>query len=158
VASEPLFDISDMDLSAVACSYEDLGRLNPQSGDMRLVDHIIWASDDGCDALGIKQFREDEFWVPGHIPGRPLLPGVLMIEACAQLCSFLYRSRAGDVPGFLGFSRCDDVVFRGQVPPGSTMYVLGREIDFRKRRFIAHGQCMVEGKIVCEAKITGILM
>ena len=39
--------------------------------------------------VGYKDVREDEFWVEGHIPGRPLLPGVIMIEAAAQLASFL---------------------------------------------------------------------
>ena len=93
----------------------------------------------------------------GHFPGRPLMPGVLMIEAAAQLCSIQYKSRTNE-PRFLGFSRCDDVSFRGQVVPGDTLYLLGKEVDFRARRFIAACQGMVDDKIVFEATITGMVI
>ena len=41
--------------------------------------------------VGYKDVRADEFWVRGHMPGNPLLPGVLMCEAAAQLCGVLHR-------------------------------------------------------------------
>jgi 3-hydroxyacyl-[acyl-carrier-protein] dehydratase len=85
------------------------------------------------------------------------MPGVLMIEAAAQLCSVQYKCRTGETR-FLGFSRCDDVSFRGQVVPGDTLYLLGKEVDFRARRFIAACQGMVDDKIVFEATVTGMAM
>jgi len=82
---------------------------------------------------------------------------VLMIEAGAQLCSVQFKCRTKE-PRFLGFSRCDDVSFRGQVVPGDTLYLLAKEVDFRARRFIAICQGMVDDKIVFEAKITGMVI
>ena len=159
MAAQPLFDISQIDLSQVAMSQQRIDQFNPHRGHMRQLDHIIWMNEDATDGLGVKYVRDDEFWVPGHIPGRPLLPGVLMIEAVAQLCSLLHQVRPNaDRSRFLGFTRCDSVAFRGQVVPGDTLYLLGHEISFRPRRFISNAQAMVDGNIVFEATITGMAM
>lgn len=146
-----------MDLTAVAASAEEVGRVNPQAGDMRMLDHIVWISDDGSRGLGVRFIRQDEFWIPGHIPGRPLLPGVLMIEAGAQLASFLQKYKYHR-QGFLGFTRCDETSFRGQVVPGDTLYLAAQEVESTARRFISRVQGMVKGKIVFESTVTGMIM
>jgi len=150
-----LFDISHIDLSAVAVSSDEVAQLNPQCGDMRQLDHVVWLSPDKAHGLGVKHVRHDEFWVPCHIPGRPLLPGVLMIEAGAQLCSVQYKKKTGNL-AFLGFIRVDDVVFRGQVVPGDALYLLGEEVKIANRRFVSLVQGVVDGKLVFEAQITGM--
>ncbi|MCH6550662.1 MAG: beta-hydroxyacyl-ACP dehydratase, partial [Planctomycetes bacterium] len=48
---------------------------------MRQLDYVIWRTQDASQGLGVKHVGDDEFWVPGHIPGRPLMPGVIMLEA-----------------------------------------------------------------------------
>ena len=83
--------------------------------------------------------RDDEFWVPGHIPGRPLLPGVLMIEAGAQLASF-YTAKFVGWKGFIGFGGADDIRFRQPVTPGSRMYIVGQKIWQRHRRITARSR------------------
>lgn len=155
--SAPLFDLSGIDLSHVAVSRERVGELNPQAGAMRHLDYVIWMNDGFTRGLGVKEVREDEFWVPGHIPGRPLLPGVIMIEAGAQLASILYRSRSSESK-FLGFTRCDEVVFRQSVVPGDTLYLLAEEVSFKPRRFISKTQGIVNDQIAFEALITGMVM
>ena len=155
--SELLFDISSVNLSDVVVTPEEVGQLNPQAGDMRHLNHLIWKNDENTMALGVKYVNEDEFWVPGHIPGRPLLPGVIMIEAAAQLSSVLYKLKCKE-DRFLGFTRCDDTIFRGQVVPGDTFYLLAKEISFKKRRFISATQGMVDGKLVFESRITGMVI
>ena len=152
-----LFDISAIDRDAVAVSEEQVGLINPQSGDMRHLDHVIWINDETSRALGVKQVRDDEFWVPGHIPGRPLLPGVLMIEAAAQLSSILYRKRTTE-ERFIGFTRCDHTIFRGQVIPGDTLYLLAQEVEFRPRRMICACQGLVGDTLVLETQITGMVL
>ena len=96
MAAQPFFDLNELDLDAVALPSEEVARLNPQCGDMRHLDHVAWFNESLTLALGVKQVRSDEFWVPGHIPGRPLFPGVLMIEAAAQLASLLYRRKSAE--------------------------------------------------------------
>jgi 3-hydroxyacyl-[acyl-carrier-protein] dehydratase len=157
LASNLLFDLDAIDLAAVAVSAEEVGRINPQCGDMRQIDHLIWRSEDASRGLGVRRIRDDEFWIPGHIPGRPLFPGVLMIEAAAQLSSVLYRLKTQETR-FIGFTRCDDVVFRGQVKPGDTMYLLAEEIQFRPRRFSCAAQGVVHGQLAFEAKVTGMVV
>jgi 3-hydroxyacyl-[acyl-carrier-protein] dehydratase len=158
LASQILFDLSEIDLDQVAVSPEEVGRINPQCGAIRQLDHVIWTDDPSGCALGVKHVTDDEFWVPLHIPGRPLMPGVLMIEAGAQLSSIQYYIRSGGAVKFIGFTRCDDTVFRGQVIPGDTLYLLGREVSFRGRRFVNRVQGIVNDALVFESKITGMAM
>lgn len=157
MAGKLLFDISHIDLNQVAVSAEEVGRLNPQCGDMRQLDHMIWMNPERTEAFGVKQVKPDEFWVSGHIPGRPLMPGVLMIEAGAQLCSILYKKKTGNT-AFLGFTRCEDVAFRGQVVPGDSLYLLSKEVKFGERRFVSSVQGLVHGKLVFEGRITGMVL
>src|SRR5688572_23944046 len=96
MASPLMIDLDAIDLTGVAISADEVGRLNPQCGPMRQLDYVAWMSPDATQGVGIKLVKPDEFWVSGHIPGRPLLPGVLMIEAGAQHCSILYRKKTGN--------------------------------------------------------------
>ena len=159
MAAKPLFDISTIDMTKVAVAPDVVGRVIPQSGPMRQLDHVIWLSEDSTSGLGVKAVGDEEFWVEGHIPGRPLMPGVLMIEATAQLSSILHKyAHSISDSEFLGFIRCENVVFRGQVVPGDTLYLLAKQIWFRRRKFVSAAQATVNGKLVFEATITGMTM
>ncbi|MCP3903298.1 MAG: beta-hydroxyacyl-ACP dehydratase [Planctomycetes bacterium] len=157
MAATRLFDFSHIDLNQVTVSAEEVGRLNPQCGAMRQLDHVIWISE-GCDELvGVKHVTDDEFWVPLHIPGRPLMPGVLMIEAAAQLCSVQFHFRSPpETKNFIGFTRCDETVFRGQVVPGDTLHLIVQEVAFNPRRFVSRAQGFVGDRLVFESKLTGM--
>jgi len=159
LAATTLFDLANIDLTQVALTPEAVADINPQAGHMRHLDYVIWMSEDSTSGLGVKAVRGDEFWVDGHIPGRPLMPGVLMIEAAAQLCSLLHRcAHPVAESSFLGFTRCDEVAFRGQVIPGDTLYLLARELSYRPRRFVSAAQAFVDNRLVFEAKITGMVV
>ncbi len=155
MAPRLLFDLAKIDLDATAFDVAAIEKINPHRGDMRLIDRIVWTDQNYSQTVACKETHDQEFWVPGHIPGRPIFPGVLMIEAAAQLASFMAIKRAPEIE-FLGFSGVDAVKFRGQVKPGDKLYILGQEIQFKKRRFICGVQGVVEGNLVFEAKITGM--
>lgn len=157
LASELLLDLSEIDLTETRISSDEIGKYIPQEGDMRQLDRIVWVSDAKTTCVAVKKVRDNEFWVPGHLPGRPLLPGVMMIEAAGQSSSVLYRVKTG-LDQFIGFIRCDDAVFRAQVVPGDTLYIISKEIEFKRRRFITLNQGILNNKLVFEAKITGMLM
>lgn len=150
-----LFDISRIDLDRVQFGVEEIEKTNPHRGHMRMIDGIIDVTPDLEQVVAYKDVRPDEFWVAGHIPGRPLFPGVLMIEAAAQVASFVAIKR---LPGakFVGFAGVDDVKFRGQVVPGDRLILLGKGVDFRPRRIVCLAQGLVRGTTVFEAKITGM--
>lgn len=157
MSSEPLFDHLPIDLSGSMLSPEEIDDLLPQTGDMRQIQRVPFLSPDPQRGIGIKEVGNEEFWVPGHIPGRPLLPGVMMIEAAAQVSSILYQVYHGK-RDFIGFTRCEECSFRGQVIPGDTLIVLALERRFQRRRFICQTQGYVKGELVFEALITGMTM
>jgi 3-hydroxyacyl-[acyl-carrier-protein] dehydratase len=151
-----IFDISGIDMSAVVADQEAIRLVNPQRGDMEHLNGIIWYDHDG-NVLGFKDVKPDEFWVEGHIPGRPLLPGVLMIEAAAQLSSF-YVKYVMKTAGFIGFGGVETCKFRQQVAPGVRMHILGKLLETRHRRFTSIMQGMVGGQLVFETTIIGAIM
>jgi 3-hydroxyacyl-[acyl-carrier-protein] dehydratase len=152
-----IFDISGIDLSAVAADQEMIRTFNPQRGDMEHLNGVTWYDSVQEKIIGYKDVRPDEFWVSGHIPGRPLLPGVLMIEAAAQLASF-YIKGVARTEGFIGFGGVEDCKFRQQVPPGVRMYIIAHQEYSRHRRFKSRMQGLVQGQIVFEATIIGAVM
>lgn len=154
--TEPIIDLSAIDLNATLMSRDDVAQINAHRGAMAMLDAVVWLNPELSQGVAVKHVRSDEFWVPGHIPGRPLMPGVLMIECGAQLASLIYYKRTG-IEYFAGFTRIEDVAFRGQVVPGDDFYLLCREVKFSLKRFVTDIQGMVNGQIVFEGQISGMV-
>ena len=152
-----LFDISGIDLNKVVYDQEQIRAANPQRGDMEMLNAIVHAVPERGEIAGYKDVRDNEFWIPGHIPGRPLFPGVMMIEAGAQLASFYTRKFIGWT-GFIGFGGVDGVKFRMQVPPGRRMYLLGQKTAERHHRIWCKIQGLVDGQVAFETGIIGAEM
>ncbi|MHC4562463.1 MAG: 3-hydroxyacyl-ACP dehydratase FabZ family protein [Planctomycetota bacterium] len=152
---EPLYDLSAIDFNKVEISQEEIYKVNAHRYEFMLLDGIFVSDFDKQVAVGYRDVRDDEFWVRGHIPGRPIFPGVLMIETAAQLVSYYAQTaRGGD--GFLGFAGVDNVKFRGSVVPGNRIIMMGKVIDLRARRCVGDTQAYVDGKLVYEGRITGM--
>ena len=152
-----LFDFSGIDLNKVLFGPDVIREFNLQRGDMEHLDAIVWVDSEKDLILGYKDVRPDEFWVPGHIPGRPLLPGVIMIEAAAQLSAFYTRKYVG-WKGFIGFGGATDIRFRQMVEPGKRLYLLSKKIWERHGRISSKVQGMVDGSLVFEADVVGTQM
>lgn len=149
-----LYDISGIDLDRVVYDREAIRQHNPQRGDMEHLDAIVHVDVEKGQVIGYKDVRADEFWVAGHIPGRPLLPGVIMIEAAAQVASF-YTSKFIGWTGFIGFGGADEIRFRSPVTPGARLYLVALKIWERHRRICCKVQGLVNGSIAFEASIIG---
>jgi 3-hydroxyacyl-[acyl-carrier-protein] dehydratase len=117
-----LVDISDIDLNRVEFGRDVIAQENPQSFEMEQLDAIVWSDLEQMKCVGYKDVSDNEFWIRGHIPGRPIMPGVIMVEAAAQLCSFFMKHIYG-LEGFIGFSGIDKTKFRGTVVPGDRLYL-----------------------------------
>jgi len=150
-----LFDLGSIDLDKVIYDVKAIEQINPHRYEMRLLDGIVYLDSDAGNCVGFKEVREDEFWVRGHIPGRPIFPGVLMIETAAQLVSY-YAMRKMPKQGFLGFGGVDDVKFRGSVVPGDRIVMVGKMVEVRRRRCVGDTQAFVNGNMVYEGRITGM--
>lgn len=159
MAPQLLFDLSEHDLDKVLHGPEHIESFNPHRGCMRLLDAIVWEDFSSLNpkAIGYKDIREDDFWADGHIPGRPIFPGVLMIEAAAQFASYLTMHTFEKV-NFIGFAGVNDVKFRGQVVPGDRFYVLIDGFNMKPRRSVCRAQGVVNGQLVFEGTITGMPM
>jgi 3-hydroxyacyl-[acyl-carrier-protein] dehydratase len=151
-----LFDLSQIDLKAKPIfDKEAIGKVNPQRFEMQQLDGILWYDKERLLVLGCKDVTSSEFWIRGHIPSRPLMPAVMMVEAAAQLLSFFVK-RIYQVPGFIGFASIDSAKFRAPVEPGQRLYLLGHITKFKRRKYTASVQGVVDDTMVFETQISGL--
>jgi 3-hydroxyacyl-[acyl-carrier-protein] dehydratase len=155
MASQPFIDLGAIDLSKLVVTKEQIYQHLPHRYEFMQVDGIIHMDIERQEAVGLREVRPDEFWVRGHIPGRPLMPGVIMLETAAQLASYLSHMVRPD-DRFMGFGGLDNVKFRGAVMPPTRMYVLIKGVEIRTRRTVCDAQGIVDGKLVFEARVTGL--
>ena len=154
-----LFDLSKIDLTAKPVfDRETITKVNPQRFEMQQLDGILWYDEKKYLILGYKDVTENEFWIRGHIPDRPLMPAVIMVEAAAQLSSFFVK-QVYSLQGFIGFAGIDSAKFRAVVEPGQRLYLLGHLTKFKQRKYT----CSVQGLVgdtgdtmVFEAVVSGM--
>lgn len=144
-----------LDFSSLIADRAAIECVNPHRHEFALLDGVVFLDIQQGTYAGFHDLREDAFWVRGHIPGRPLFPGVLMIEVAAQLASYLYHRLFPDM-GFLGFTGVDDVKFRGTVAPPCRLVIVGRGLQMKPRRMVCASQGFVGSMMIFEGVITGM--
>ncbi len=151
-----LFDLSQIDLTKDPIfDREAICRLNPQRFEMQQLDGILWCDKEKRMVLGYKDVTEDEFWIRGHIPGRPLMPAVIMVEAAAQLSSFIVK-HIYQMKDFIGFAGIEKAKFRSIVEPGTRLYLLGHVTKFKRRKYTCGVQGVVDDTMVFEVVVSGL--
>jgi len=129
----------------------------PHRGNMLLVDEIREYND--TSAVGIRHVKGDEFWCAGHFPGRPIMPGVLQVEAMAQTACFVaftaLNTTGADTLGY--FTTMEKIKFFHMVMPGETLELHVEVIMKKMGLWKFHGIAMVGGKKISEATFTAIM-
>lgn len=154
---EFIVDLDLLDFDRPLADLEAIRALNPQRYEMEQLTAVLYEDLDRNVCAAYLQTSNDCFWARGHMPGMPLMPGMLMIEAAAQVASFFTQRH--DLLGaqMVGFGGVDNVKFRGVVLPGDRLVLMVKLIKARRNRMIvAHFQGVVGDQIVCEGELKGI--
>jgi UDP-3-O-[3-hydroxymyristoyl] N-acetylglucosamine deacetylase / 3-hydroxyacyl-[acyl-carrier-protein] dehydratase len=117
-----------------------------------MVDRIIKI--EGNKITGLKNITVNEPYFPGHFPGHPIMPGVLQLEAMAQVVGILMLRQADNFGKLAYFMSAESVKWRKPVRPGDTLIIEAELIKARGRIGKAKGVCSVNGEAVSEAEIT----
>jgi 3-hydroxyacyl-[acyl-carrier-protein] dehydratase len=148
-------DPAQIDHSKCVADRDAIRKVNPQRFEMEQLDGVVFLDKANKIIVGYKDVRYDEFWIRGHMPGQPLLPGVLMAEASAQLCSY-YTMTQHVIDGFLGFFGMENVRFRSPVHPGDRLVLVAKETRFNRRQMVFNVQGFVKETMVFQGDIIGV--
>jgi 3-hydroxyacyl-[acyl-carrier-protein] dehydratase len=154
---ELILDFSEYDVNCVVADVEAIRRFNPQRFEMEQLTAICYEDPVRNVCVGYKDLGPDEFWVRGHMPGMPLMPGVIMCEAAAQLASYYshkFNLMQGDV--VVGFGGLEEVRFRGVVRPGDRFVIVSSLLKLRRSIMTCQFQCFVNQNLVCEGMLKGV--
>jgi 3-hydroxyacyl-[acyl-carrier-protein] dehydratase len=152
----PFVDPATIDTSRILIDRDEIHRYNPQRYEMEQLTAIVLIDQKHNLIIGYKDVAADEFWVRGHMPGYPLMPGVLMCEAAAQLSSYYCKAAGLFQSGFVGFGGMEDVRFRGQVRPGDRLVLVGKGVRLHRRHSIFEVQGFVGSNMVFHGKVLGV--
>ena len=157
MAAPPLYDFGLFDENKPIFSIEDIRAANPQRFEMEQLTGILYVDHEGQGLVGYKDITPNEFWVRGHMPDFPLMPGVIMCESAAQLGGFFVRKFDLLDGDFLGFGGMEEVRFRSPVMVGQRLIIMAKLCRFRpKQRAEFNFQGYVNGKLVFSGRSIGV--
>ncbi|MFQ5591646.1 MAG: 3-hydroxyacyl-ACP dehydratase FabZ family protein [Phycisphaerae bacterium] len=152
-----LIELDAIDLDSVCLTQDQIYAYLPHRHEFMLLQGVCHLDQPGGVAVGYCDLREGDWWFRGHVPGRPLLPGVLMLEMAAQMAALLAKL-GGEPEGFVAFGGVDGCKFREALRPGSRLYLICVVREIRPRRICADVQGVTDGRLIFEARITGLVM
>jgi 3-hydroxyacyl-[acyl-carrier-protein] dehydratase len=134
----------------------------PQQPPFRFIDDIVEVDEEHIVAR--YRFREDHDFYRGHFPGRPVTPGVILIETMAQAAVVAHgiyllakETSLDEVRRTLSVFTDANVEFSGMVPPGARVLTTGRKLFYRRRKFRSEARMHLEdGTLVCSGQLSGV--
>lgn len=130
----------------------EIMRTLPHRYPFLMVDRIIELVED-TRAVGVKAVTINEPYFQGHFPGHPVMPGVLQVEAMAQVASVVMMRRTENIGKIGYFMSADSVKFRKPVFPGDTLFIHCEMLSAKKRLGKAACRCEVNGEVVSEGEL-----
>ena len=151
-----ILDPAEYDLDNVVADIEEIRRYNRQRFEMEQLTAVVYDDPDTHICVGYKDIGPDDFWIRGHMPDMPIMPGVLMCEAAAQLASFFTQKHTLMDTQAVGFGGLQNVRFRGVVHPGERFVVVAKLLKVRRAILTCQFQCFVDQNMVCDGVLKGI--
>jgi 3-hydroxyacyl-[acyl-carrier-protein] dehydratase len=138
---------------AVVLSSEQILNLLPHRYPFALVDRVVEYVP-GKRAVALKNVTFNEPQFQGHFPGRPLMPGVLIVEAMAQVGGLIVTQMPDLPKGLFVFAGIDGVRFRRPVVPGDQLLITCELLSLKRKRFgKVHATATVDGERVCSGEL-----
>ena len=157
--SRGLLDLSELDLSADVVSQEDLRSAIPQDFEFRMVDGISFLDVEEGYVVGYKKWDDNPWWARGHVPGRPLMPGVLMMEGAAQVATVLMKMTDNQwADRFIGLGGIDNARFRQTVVPPATIHYVAKVVKWSRKIARFKTQCINNNEVAMEMDLVGVLL
>jgi 3-hydroxyacyl-[acyl-carrier-protein] dehydratase len=152
-----IIDPSEYDLDRVIADIHEIRRWNRQRFEMEQLTAIVHEDESRALCVGYKDVTANEFWVRGHFPSMPLMPGVLMCEAAAQLSSYYTQKYNLLDATVVGFGGLEEVRFREPVVPGDRLVIAVERVRVRRGAMIVcRFQGVVRESIVVDGIIKGV--
>ncbi len=133
---------------AAALDINQIMSILPHRYPFLMVDRIVEMEE--ARAVGVKSVTINEPFFQGHFPGHPVMPGVLQVEAMAQVASIVMMRRTASEGKVGYFMSADEVKFRKPVVPGDTLFIHVEMLSMKKRLGKAACKCLVNGEVTSE--------
>lgn len=153
---ELLYDLNTIASYPVIADQAAIQAINPQRFEMYQLSAIVHVDPAQHLVIGYKDVTTDEFWIRGHMPDYPLMPGVMMCEAAAQLTGYYAIKYRIVEAAFLVFAGMDDVRFRGQVRVGDRLVLVSKGVKVNRRQVTSNVQGFVGDTMVFHGNIIGM--
>ena len=156
----PIVDLSTIDVDRHVVADEVLRRCLPQAHEFQLLDGIVHLDREQRVAVGYKDWDANPWWARGHVPGRPLMPGVLMLEGCAQISTFVIKQeKEWATDQLIGLAGMDEVRVRGQIVPPARVYFMAKILQVSGRRMArTYAQVLSDGQMKLEMTVIGVML
>ena len=133
---------------------EDILELLPHRYPFMLVDRIIEHLPEENRIVGLKNLTFNETFFQGHFPGNPVMPGVLQLEAMAQVAGVMLNLRAGNKGKIAYFMSINNAKFRRMVKPGDQLRIEIEGVRLRSRMAVVKGCAYVGEELASEAELS----